>query len=162
MKKFLSGLILGLVLATTLSAAAGSDAIKLIVNGKEIYTDVPPQVINGRTMIPARPLAEALGATAEWDEVNNAVVVTAQTIIGGQPTDLNTIEEASDMPNNFLKGRELVELLGAKYPDMDSSIGLTQDGELQFGNQIFNLEINDDNEYRGYNITPLIEAEILP
>lgn len=77
MKRFIAGLVTGLILTTTTFALA-ANPIKLIVNGKEIQCDVPPQVIEGRTMIPAKYLAEALGASVDWDATNNAVVVTSQ------------------------------------------------------------------------------------
>lgn len=65
----------------TLALAAGAFAanpIKLIVNGQEIKPDVPPQIINGRTMVPIRWVAEALGADVHWDAQNNAVVITKE------------------------------------------------------------------------------------
>jgi hypothetical protein len=62
----------------TLALAAGAFAanpIKLIVNGQEIKPDVPPQIINGRTMVPIRWVAEALGADVQWDEQQRIVRV---------------------------------------------------------------------------------------
>ena len=47
----------------------------------EIQCDVPPQVINGRTLVPARFLAEALGAKVEWDNARNAVIVNSNPIV---------------------------------------------------------------------------------
>lgn len=89
MKRFhlvlIVGLVTGLFLASTTFAFA-ADQIKLIVNGKEIQCDVPPQVIDGRTMVPARFLAEALGAKVEWDEARNAVnIITNQSVAPAQP-----------------------------------------------------------------------------
>lgn len=86
----LLGLIAGLILATTTFALA-EQPIKLIVNGKEIQSDVPPQVINGRTMVPVRFIVEAMGAKVEWDEANNAVIVTSQIQNNEKPTDLTPV-----------------------------------------------------------------------
>jgi len=87
LKKYIIGFWVGVIFATT-GFALASQPIKLIVNGKEIQCDVPPQVINDRTMVPARFLAEALGAKVSWDENQNAVVVTSDYVIGGTPSDL--------------------------------------------------------------------------
>lgn len=80
MKRFsfglLVGFLVGLVLAST-SFALADQPIRLIVNGKEIQCDVPPQLINGRVLVPARFVAEPLGARVEWDEAKNAVVITS-------------------------------------------------------------------------------------
>lgn len=81
----LASAILGAMLVAT--AVGAENPIRLFVNGVEVQSDVPPQVINGRTMIPARALAEALGARVEWDAVNRAVMVYALAS-GGTPTDL--------------------------------------------------------------------------
>jgi hypothetical protein len=51
--------------------------IKIIVNGKEIHPDVPAQTINGRVLVPARFVAEALGATVSWDAATNSVIITS-------------------------------------------------------------------------------------
>jgi hypothetical protein len=41
--------------------------ISVYVNGQRLNFDVPPCIINGRTMVPMRAIFEALGATVEWD-----------------------------------------------------------------------------------------------
>ncbi len=66
-----------LVIALIVSASlASSQNIKLFVNGKEIATDVPPQIVDGRTLVPVRVVAEQLGAKVEWDELSKKVSVT--------------------------------------------------------------------------------------
>lgn len=76
MKKVSLGVVLGLVVGLLVGTMALADApIKLFVDGKEIVCDVPPQIIDGRTMVPARYVAEALGATVEWDGANNSVLI---------------------------------------------------------------------------------------
>jgi len=108
MKKIIFGFCIGLLLATSIMTLASGQPIKLIVNGAEVFSDVPPQIINSRTMIPARPLAEALGAKVEWDAKNNAVVVTGGIQIGVAPTDLEPVKEnISQSINN--KGSENME-----------------------------------------------------
>ena len=46
----------------------------LTVNNKATNMDVAPMITNGRTMLPARFVAENLGYTVEWDEENKLVV----------------------------------------------------------------------------------------
>lgn len=76
MKRFFAGLIIGAVLATAVSVFAEDLPVRLFVDGKEVVSDVPPQIINGRTLVPARPLAEALGAAVTWDAATRSVIVT--------------------------------------------------------------------------------------
>ena len=45
------------------------------VNGSNSTTDVPPAIINGRTMLPLRFVAESLGANVNWDSVNYKITL---------------------------------------------------------------------------------------
>lgn len=75
------GVMVGAIMATGVTTWAVNQQVRLFVDGKEIvFADAPPQMINGRTMVPARPLAEALGATVAWDGETQSVVVTKITV----------------------------------------------------------------------------------
>lgn len=83
---FLAGLLVGAFFMTVLTASAADRPIRLFVDGVEIvFPEAPPQMINGRTMVPARPLAEALGAKVEWDHDNQSVIVTSKAAPGPAP-----------------------------------------------------------------------------
>jgi len=69
----LTGVVILAVALTTVAFAA--NPIKLIVNGQEIKPDVPPQIINGRTMVPVRWVAEALGADVWWEKKTQSVLI---------------------------------------------------------------------------------------
>lgn len=62
----LAAIAIGIVLSATALALAASP-VRLVVNGKEVGTDVPLQIINGRIMVPLRWAAEALGLAVTWD-----------------------------------------------------------------------------------------------
>lgn len=53
--------------------------IKVLVDGKEVISDTEPFIVlaEGRTYLGARALAEALGATVEWDDATSTVIVTS-------------------------------------------------------------------------------------
>jgi hypothetical protein len=73
LKSFACGVVLGSLLLSGVSFAA--PAVKLWVNGAEIHSEVPAQIIDGSTMIPARALAEALGAKVAWDQTSQTVSI---------------------------------------------------------------------------------------
>jgi len=56
---FMVGLLFGLILATTTFSFAANQ-IKLIIDGEEVQSDVPPMMVNGRIMIPIRIIAECV------------------------------------------------------------------------------------------------------
>jgi hypothetical protein len=48
------------------------------VNGKTVTMDVPPRLIDNRTMVPLRFLSEEMGFDVEWDSENNMAVITTE------------------------------------------------------------------------------------
>ncbi|MGE5423651.1 MAG: stalk domain-containing protein [Ignavibacteriales bacterium] len=46
-----------------------------LANGKYINMEVAPEIVNGRTMLPARYVAEALGNTIDWDETSKQITI---------------------------------------------------------------------------------------
>ncbi|MDD4688477.1 MAG: DUF4886 domain-containing protein [Eubacteriales bacterium] len=48
----------------------------MTANDKEINLDVPPQLINDRTLVPLRAIAQAFGNNVEWLEATQTVVIT--------------------------------------------------------------------------------------
>jgi len=59
---------------TKVSMQIGSN--KMVKNGETITLDVPPQLINNRTLVPVRAIAESFGAKVDWDEVTKTVLIT--------------------------------------------------------------------------------------
>lgn len=58
--------------------AHGGNTIRLVINGVLQKPDVPPVVVEGRTMVPLRFIGQALGCTVTWDEASRTVyVITA-------------------------------------------------------------------------------------
>ena len=61
--------------------AFAEDEISVIVNGEKVEFDVPPQIIEGRTMLPMRKTFEAFGANVEWIGEMNLVLATYKSKI---------------------------------------------------------------------------------
>jgi hypothetical protein len=52
------------------------------VNGSSVTLDQPAVTLNGRTVVPARFIAENLGATVDWDDLAKKVTIVGS---GGTP-----------------------------------------------------------------------------
>lgn len=52
------------------------DVITVMINGEKLVTDVNPQLVNDRTMVPMRAIFEALGATVTWFEADQLIFAT--------------------------------------------------------------------------------------
>ncbi|MCL1842640.1 MAG: stalk domain-containing protein [Defluviitaleaceae bacterium] len=61
------------------------------VNGQRHAPDVPPQIIDGRFMLPLRAIAEATGTEIDWDGEARTVIVSTSTI--GAPAN-QPVQEA--------------------------------------------------------------------
>jgi len=84
MKKSLSiilALVMTLGLMVPLSASAAQNDIRVVVNGETLSFDVPPQIINSRTMVPMRAIFEKLGLKVSWDDQTKTVTARNSDII---------------------------------------------------------------------------------
>ena len=69
--------------ATGTATAARNDTIisiqigtnEMYKNGAAVLVDVPAQIFNGRTLVPARVIAESFGATVAWDAQTKTVSI---------------------------------------------------------------------------------------
>ena len=64
------------------------DSTLMIINQQPIWLDVPPQIIDGRTLVPVRAVAEGLDAVVKWDASSQTVTITKEetTISTPEPT----------------------------------------------------------------------------
>lgn len=67
----------------TVTAVLDNDLVKLTIGSKELYKndevvaelDVPAQIVGGRTLVPARAVAEAYNAVVQWVQETKSVVI---------------------------------------------------------------------------------------
>lgn len=80
----------------------------IIANGEPAAIDVPAQIINSRTMLPARAVVEALGGNVEWDAASQKVIITTLSTEHG-----GNVEYIND--STILKDGSVIKLR-AGYP----------------------------------------------
>ena len=76
----------------------------MLVNSEPVEIDVPPTIVEGRTLLPIRWVAEPLGADVGWDGKERKVTVslndtTIELWIGKSTARVNGVEKPID-PNN--------------------------------------------------------------
>ena len=103
------------VLPMTVSAAEAEMNIEVIVDGTELVFDVPPAVVNQRTMVPMRYIFEFLGAAVEWIPEENGIRATTDTLdlymqLGNPEMTINGEIYVLDAPPYATNGRTLVPL----------------------------------------------------
>ena len=60
---------------------AASENISVMLNGEELAFDVPPQLVEDRTMVPMRRIFEALGAVVNWFDDEEEIAAELVEII---------------------------------------------------------------------------------
>lgn len=88
-------------------------APKVVVNGKKVNFDRPAVIVNDRTLVPIRKIAEALNAEVNWNPEENRVWIdTADTKvnmqIGNTTYWVNSEEKAMDVPAQLMSGRTYI------------------------------------------------------
>ncbi len=107
--------------------------IHLFLNGKELKADVPPVIINNRTLVPVRIISENLGAHVNWDGSTRQVTVSTDSLtilmgidyyevfINGQP-------EPIDVAPKIINGRTMVPI---RFLSEKLNLDVVWDGETR-------------------------------
>lgn len=152
-KKALLTLICAVVLLVSVSMVYAQENIKLFVNGKEIITDVPLQNINGRIMVPARFVAEALGAGVQWDDANKRVIVSSEEKykflkLDGNQTAWLYWEEDGKV---YVEINNLKEIFRTKYPQKLISLAFSSN-TLVVENRNIDLRIKTFGNFKAISL----------
>ncbi|MFZ5643342.1 MAG: copper amine oxidase N-terminal domain-containing protein [Bacillota bacterium] len=89
--------------------------VKVYVNGKTPVFDVPPQIVEGRTLVPVRFIAESLNANIAYDATTGTVTVDGvqvkiQLKINNKTAIVNGQQVELDVPAKIENGRTMVPL----------------------------------------------------
>ncbi|HEX9060213.1 MAG TPA: N-acetylmuramoyl-L-alanine amidase [Clostridia bacterium] len=87
--------------------------ITLKVNDEVVKTDMPPVLLNNRSLVPARAFLEKLGATLKWDEKNKKVLVSMKNTkmelkINSSTAKVNNKNVSMDVPSKLINNRTMV------------------------------------------------------
>lgn len=88
-------------------------AIDLVIDGEKLELDVPPQLVENRTLVPLRAIFEKLGATVEWDQATQTATATkgtdvVQITIDSTTAYINGQAQTLDVPAMVMDNRTLV------------------------------------------------------
>lgn len=65
------------------------------LNGQSVSLDAPATIIDGRTLVPARFIAESLGAKVNWDATERTVIISTSNATTGQTIPQTSRKEYS-------------------------------------------------------------------
>jgi len=95
--------------------ATNSDTIQVYVDGVKVNFDVPPMIIEGRTMVPMRAIFEAIGAEVTWDQERQLVIgikddTIVELYIGSVLPTVNNEIKQINVPATVVNKRTLAPL----------------------------------------------------
>lgn len=103
-----------------------NDYIEIYIDDNQVFPDSAPMIVEGRTLVPIRAIAEEMGYDVKWIGEEQKVVITdsettLEFVIGGNVAYKNSTEEIIlDVPatiyadRTYLPLRAVGEALGAK------------------------------------------------
>lgn len=161
MKKIISCLVAVCMVIMSFVTVHCKDSIKVILDGKMLEFDVPPQIIDERTLVPMRVIFEALGVAVDWEEETQTInarrsdvyismrvgdsIIHKEFVIA----DLTTSDEISlDVPPQIIDGRTLVPVRA-----VSECLGCNVNWDDE--KQIVIIESVSDNNTEEPNGTPL-------
>ena len=100
-----------LIIVVLLSTMVG--AVDLFVDLVKVETDTPPQIVDGRTLVPLRAIFEHLDATVEWDGATRSVTAfrddtTVYIQIDNRVATVNGQDVYLDVPARIINSRTMV------------------------------------------------------
>lgn len=104
-----------LCISPVCAPVSGANEISVYINGAKLVTDVPPMIVNDRTLVPLRAIAEASGVSVDWEETSQKVTLTSssQTVIlyiGKDTAYTNGTQITLDVPPKIINDRTMVPL----------------------------------------------------
>lgn len=87
--------------------------VSLQVDGERVESDVPPVIIKGKTLIPAKAVFESMGADVVWNEEARLVEITMGTselilTIDSTTAFLNGAQAAMEVPAMIINSRTMI------------------------------------------------------
>ncbi len=106
-------LVMCFLIFSSLYVSAAEKDVSLVLNGKNVKTDVPPVIINSRTLIPVRALFENINAKVEWNDKEKTVTINYSTKkivlkIDSTTATINGVNKNLDVAATIIDDRTMI------------------------------------------------------
>lgn len=155
MKKILS-LLLTLAAVSSISTVSAND-IKVLIDGKNIEFDVPPMIIENRTMVPLRKIFEEFGAIVEYEPTERMITAIkdeTEIVLFVDRNDMYVDQQeiTLDVPAVIVESRTLVPVRAiseafacdVKWQGETSSVVITSPGTNASADVALTIDFSKD------------------
>ncbi len=156
-------LVLTLVMGMSVSTAFGYSETDISitpgeniasVDGEEVVLDVAAKIINDRTMVPIRFVAESMGFFVDWDAENRTVIIGENSEIllpiGSTTATVNGVEVELDSPAIIEDSRTLVPI---RFVSENFGAEVSWDEEERVASIMYSEQLNKAIELYGEPLT---------
>lgn len=124
--------------------------LKIVVDGKEVKSDVPPVIRYGLVYVPVRFVSEAMNATVTWDEQHRIVTVSLEGksiefFIESSLVNVNSKDEKMLAPAFIYQDRTMVPL---------ELTALNLGASVEKGNGTINIGLNKNQQAQAQTKAP--------
>jgi len=129
------------VLLGTSVIAFASNPIKLIINGYERYTETPPEIINGRVMVPLTTISEAFNKIVSYNADSKEVEISdpkqkvisqiGNIVVTGKESEDGIYEHLQIVTDQFSRDLDGYNVSNPTYVPEIISVDLNGDGKKE-------------------------------
>lgn len=87
-----------------------------------LSVDVPPQIVNDRTLVPLRAISESMGADVDWNGLTHTVTITYNETLSNNPY-INVCPHANTMEVVMIDDRTFVDTGSALTHEVTDTMG---------------------------------------
>ncbi len=141
-------LLLVFVLSFGTVTFAYESEISVLINGQKVAFDVPPMILDGRTLVPLRAIFESLGATVDFNEQTRTITAsknkTKVTLVLDNP-EMSIDKETFtlDVPPTIVDGRTLAPV---------RAVSEAFDCHVDWKGETRTVLITDESLFNDYNL----------
>lgn len=158
MKK-LSIIIALLCAVSSFNVVHAEDEISVILNGSEMEFDTSPEIVNDRTFVPLRAIAEALESLVDWDGETQGITITKNNTITNLQignTEVRTSSEG-EVTTDVLEAAPYIKDDYTMVPLRFISEAFGMDVKWDGGTKTVTIDNTDEMEisyYEGFETVP--------
>lgn len=146
----------------TASGVKGDTTVKITINEKVLYKngqaitlDVPAQLVNDRTLVPARAISESFEVKVDWDDATSTVILESPKAVEKKHVELKKDAFVAGNGYNIISddGDKISENSPVTVADVEGGVQVSHGGYYQDGKNWGGVALKDAYKLDGLSVT---------